>query len=129
MQNPSYLITKYWTPYVLKSHALLLQNMEPLLPLFLNIKHLLCQDHTPIHYKIWNLSCPYFYVWNTLCAKIIHPFITKYGTPYDASAKCANPYVVTFYYKISNSLSVNFYFTKIENPYFQTLKTIDNNLK
>ena len=79
-------ITKYGTPYVLRSYTHSLQNMEPLLPLLLNIEHLMCQDHTPnllrnmepflplllnmehlmcqdhtsIHYEMWNSSCPYY---------------------------------------------------------------------
>ena len=60
MQNPSYFVAKYWTAYVSKSHGHLLQNMEPLLPQLLNMGQLMCQDHTFIHYEIWNSSCPYY---------------------------------------------------------------------
>ena len=45
-----------------------LRNMEPLLPLLLNI-------------------------WNGLCAKITHPFITKYGTPLAPITKYGTAYV------------------------------------
>ena len=101
-------VTKYWTPFVPRSypHSLRnmeyllplllnmecliwqgsyshsLRNMEPLLPLLLNIERLMCQYHTPIYYKIWNPSCLRYYIWNPVCAKIIEPFISKYGTPH-----------------------------------------------
>ena len=93
MQNPSYFITKYWTPYVLKLNAHLLWNMEPLLPLLRNMEQLICQDPTPIHYETWNPSCPYYSIWNTLCAKIPHPFITKHGTPLAPVTIYGTPYV------------------------------------
>ena len=88
--------TKYGTAYVPRSYTHLLRNLEPLLPLLINMEQLMCQDHTPIHYEIWNPS-------------------------YDTIAKRGNPYIATFCYKITNPLSVNFYFTKIGNPYFQTI--------
>ena len=53
-------ITKYRTPYVPRSYFHSLRNVELLLPLLLNMEHLMCQDHTLIHYEIWNPSCPYY---------------------------------------------------------------------
>ena len=73
------------------------------MPLLLNIEPLMCLSHTLIHYEISNPRDP----------------VTNYGTPY----------VVTFYYKKSNTLSPNFNFMKIVNPYFQAIKTKDNNSK
>ena len=61
-------ITKYGTVYVPRPYTHLLRNMEPLLPLLLNI-------------------------WNSLCAKITHPFITKYGTPLAPITKYGTAYV------------------------------------
>ena len=42
MQNPSYFVAKYWTPYVPKLHAHLLENIELLVPLLLNMEPLIC---------------------------------------------------------------------------------------
>ena len=76
MQNPFYFITKYrtpyevtklrlfitkyGTPYVLKLYAYSLRNMEPLMPLLLNIEPLMCQTSIPIHYKTWNPFYPFY---------------------------------------------------------------------
>ena len=62
---------------------------------------LMQHSHTLIHYEISNPRVP----------------VTKHGTPY----------VTAFCYKTSNPLSLNFNFTKIGNPYFQTIKIKDNN--
>ena len=47
---------------------------------------------------------------------MIHPFITKYGTPYDAAAKRVKASCHDFFYKISNPLSVDFDFYKNKKP-------------
>ena len=55
--TPCASVTKHGTPYMSKSYTHSLQNMEPLVPLLLNMEPLVCQSHTPIHYKKWNPLC------------------------------------------------------------------------
>ena len=89
--------TKYGTAYVPRSYTHSLRNMEPLFPPLLNMKHFMCQDHTSIHYEILNPSCPHYKIWNSLCAKIIHPFITKLRTPLAPINKYGIAYVPRSY--------------------------------
>ena len=79
-------ITKYGTAYVPRSYTHSLRNMELLLPLLLNMEHLMWQDHTPFITK-----------YGTPLAKITHPFITKYGTPLAPITKYGTAYVARSY--------------------------------
>ena len=82
-----------------------------------------------ISHEIGKPLCSCYKTSKHLCL-IAHMFFhTKSVIPCGIITKRRNPYVGTFYYKTSNPLSPNFYFTKIGNPYFQTIKTKDNNPK
>ena len=86
----------------------------------------MCHQPFVLSYEIGNPLCSCFKTSKTLCV-ITHMFFhTKSVTPCGVNTKRGNPYVRTFYYKTINPLSLNFNFTKIGNPYFQTIKTKDN---
>ena len=89
----------------------------------------MCHRPYVLSYEISNSSYFCYKTSKPLCV-IVHMFFhTKSVTPGGVNTKRGNPYVGTFYYKTSNPLSLNFNFTKIGNPSFQTIKTKDNNPK
>ena len=82
-----------------------------------------------LSYEISNPSCSCYKMSKPLCV-IAHMFFhTQLVTPCGINTKRGKVYVGTFYYKTSNPLSLNFNFMKIGNPYFQTIKSKDNNPK
>ena len=89
----------------------------------------MCHRPYVLSYEIGNPLCSCYKTSKPLYIIAQIFFYTKSVTPCSVITKRGNPDVGTFYYKTSNPLSLNFHFTKIGNPYFQTVKTKDNNPK
>ena len=97
MQNSCYFITKYWTPYTLKSpHPFITEHRTLLVP---DTKHGTPYVKKIPHPFITKHRTPLVPVakHGTPCLKKIpHPFITKHGTPLPVT-KHGTPYLKEFH--------------------------------
>ena len=69
--TPLVPITKYGAPYVKKFHTHSLQNIELLMPLLLNMEHLMWKSPTPIHYETRNPSWHNYEMSKALCSDLL----------------------------------------------------------
>ena len=70
-ETPLVPITKHGAPYLKKFHTHSLRNIELLLPLLLNMEHLMWKSPTPIHYETRNPSWRNYGMSKALCRDLL----------------------------------------------------------